>query len=282
MTAPVIGDNPLSDPVYERARPLRRAPHPTRVSFNQDAMRTTPSSRPPAFVAALRRRSRVPPSRAAVRATALVAAFLAACATAPQAGPPDPGLEARAVAATTPDNRIHVVFDWHMTDRDARFSGQGSLRLDHGYRARVDLFGPRGETLAAAVVEGEVMRVVPAGAESLLPPPAMLWSALGVFRAPADAPLTGSTLTDNGFTLAYAGGDARWTFGFHGDALRSAEWSHGRSRRTVVLTGEAQYGLPGQAIFRDWAEFRELTLRLTDVQERTAFEPDVWVLPGGY
>jgi hypothetical protein len=35
-------------------------------------------------------------------------------------------------------------------------------------------------------------------------------------------------------------------------------------------------------VFRDWAEFRELTLRLTNVTERTEFEPDVWVLPGGH
>jgi hypothetical protein len=223
----------------------------------------------------------LPPLRLlAIVGAAAALGLASACASAPAAGPPDPDAEVRAVQATTPDRRLHVVFDWNMTDRDARFNGRGVLRLDRDYRARVDLFGPRGETFAAAIVEGDAMRVVPPGAEALLPPPAMLWSALGVFRSPAGVGMTGTTPADGGYTFAYAGGDVRWTFRFENDLLRSTEWTQGRARRTVVLSGTAAFGLPQQAVFRDWAEFRELTLSLTDVQERTEFEPDVWVLPG--
>jgi hypothetical protein len=228
----------------------------------------------------MRRKFRVPHSRGGVL---LAVALVSACAGLPaNGGPPDPAAEARAVAATAPQQPTQITFDWNMTDRDARFNGRGVLRVDQGYRARVDLFGPRGETLAAAVVEGEHMRILPPGAEALLPPPALLWSALGVFRVPADVPLTSTTPADAGFDLRYDGGDVRWTFRFEGEALRSTEWTHGRARRTVVLTGMSQFGLPRQAVFRDWTEFRELTLRVTDVEQRTAFDRDVWTLPGGF
>jgi hypothetical protein len=213
---------------------------------------------------------------------ALAGVLAAGCATVPAGGPPDPATEARVVAATAPQQPMQVTFDWNMTDRDARFNGRGVLRVDRGYRARVDLFGPRGETLTAGVVEGEQMRVVPAGSEALLPPPALLWAALGVFRAPTGTVLTSTTAVDGGFILGYARDDAHWTFRFENDALRSTEWTQGRARRTVVLTGTAPMGLPQQAVFRDWTEFRELTLRVTDVEQRTGFDRDVWILPGQF
>lgn len=207
-------------------------------------------------------------------------AVLAGCATGQgAAAAPDPQEEARLEAATAPAQRAQITFDWNLTDRDARFSGRGVLRLDRGRRARVDLFGPRGETLAAAIVEDESMRVVPEAAAAMLPPPAMLWASLGVFRRPVDAPLTGTRRSDDGISLEYSRDRTQWLFRFESDRLRAAEWTDGSGRRTVELTGRSD-GFPGQAVFRDWTEFRELTLRVTDVEERAAFEPDVWILPG--
>lgn len=204
-----------------------------------------------------------------------------ACATGSgDMGAPDPQIEQRLETATAPSVRAQVMFDWNMTDRDARFSGRGVLRMDSGYRVRVDLFGPRGETLAAAIVADGTMRVAPDAAAEMLPPAAMLWSSLGVFRRPSDAPLKGTSVNDDGISLDYARDRTQWRFRFEDERLRAAEWTDGEGRRTVELTGSAGHGLPGQATFRDWTEFRELTLRVTDVEERAAFEPDVWILPG--
>ncbi|HEX2166506.1 MAG TPA: hypothetical protein VHG09_04645, partial [Longimicrobiales bacterium] len=227
---------------------------------------------------------RVDPVRSRVysSALALTAALVAGCAATGNGavGTPDSQEAQRLQAATAPVRAAQVTFDWNMTDRDARFSGRGVLRIDSGYRARVDLFGPRGETLAAAVVVDGSMRVVPGAAEQMLPPAAMLWASLGVFRAPADAPLTGTTADDGGTSLEYSRDGIRWQFRFDGDRLVGTEWTDGSGRRTVELTGNADPAFPGQAVFRDWTEFRELTLRVTDVEERAAFEPDVWILPG--
>lgn len=212
---------------------------------------------------------------------AILALSAAACASGgATTGAPDPEVEQRLEAATAPAQRAQVVFEWSMTDRDARFSGRGVLRADSGYRARVDLFGPRGETLAAAIVDGATMRVVPQAAAAMLPPPAMLWSSLGVFRRPTDAPLTGTRASAEGIALQYTRDRAQWSFQFEEDRLRATEWTDGSGRRTVQLTGAASLGFPGQAVFRDWTEFRELTLRVTDVEENAVFDPDVWILPG--
>jgi len=228
------------------------------------------------------RSPRVDRLRHAVYVSALCG--LAACASAPapgtSGGAPDPELAARLVEATRPRTRLHVVFDWSLSDRDARFSGQGVLRLDAGYRGRVDLFGPRGETLAAAIVEGETLRAVPAQASALLPPPALLWSLLGTFRQPAAAPLSGTRVDGAGTQLDYTRDGVRWSFRFDGERLRTTEWTSGGSRRTVTVGAASQHGVPAETTFRDWTEFRELTLRVTSVEEKTAFEPDVWILPG--
>jgi hypothetical protein len=218
--------------------------------------------------------------RAAALVTALVTALTAGCASVAASGAPDPDAAAAAVVASAPAHRLEVVFDWSLSDRDARLNGRGVLRLDRGDRGRVDLYGVRGETYAAAIVEGEAMRVVPEMAAAMLPPAALLWSALGVFREPADAPLTGTVRNGSELALEYTRDRTRWLFRFGDERLRSTEWTDGAGRRTVVLSGTAGFGVPQEAVFRDWTEFRELTLRVTEISEKTSFDADTWILPG--
>ncbi|CAN5789890.1 hypothetical protein BH23GEM10_BH23GEM10_18150 [soil metagenome] len=209
-------------------------------------------------------------------------AGLIGCAAAGGAAdaPPDPAAAAALAVATSPEYRLEVLFDWNMVDRDARIGGRGLLRLDRAARARVDLFGPRGETLAAAIMDGTAMRVVPQAASAMLPPPALLWAALGVFREPEDAPLTATRVDGDQTRLEYSRDRTRWTFQFAGSALRSTEWTDGSGRRTVTLTGDAGFDVPRDAAFRDWTEFRELNLSVTAIEERTSFDADTWILPG--
>lgn len=223
---------------------------------------------------------RVAGTRSAVYVALLVGLTACAGTAGTNAAPADPAAESRLIEATQPDRRLEVLFDWTMSDRDARFAGRGLLRLDNSARARVDLFGPRGETLAAAVVEEGVMRVVPQSAAAMLPPPALLWSVLGVFRQPVDAPLTGTTATGTETRLDYQRDGTRWSFSFQDDRLRSTEWTDGTGRRTVELRGDAGFSLPAEAAFRDWTEFRELNLSVTEVEEKASFDVETWILPG--
>src|SRR5688500_8464751 len=216
-------------------------------------------------------------------ASALLLASLAACTPSATAtgGTADAALATRLQQVTAPTRRLHVVFEWNMTDREFRVGGRGVLRLDSAARARVDLFGPRGETLAAAIVEGaDRMRIKPEAAERLLPPATLLWSALGVFHPPPDAPLVATSVQGKTTNLEYARDATRWRFRFENDTLRHVEWTATGGRRTVELTGSSGFGVPAAGSFRDWTEFRELTMRATQVEQTNGFEPDVRMLPG--
>lgn len=213
-------------------------------------------------------------------ATVLIAAGACASSREFAAGPPAPLIAQRHVAATAPRVALQIVFDWSLRDRDARFSGAGAARVQPAYRGRLDLFGPRGESyLRAAVLDGELL--LPPGAPSdALPPPELLWAALGVLYPPADAELLGTRTGADGTFLEYGRGDERWRFRLQDDKLRYAEWlSGGDGRRTVELEGDGGSGLPQRTLYRDWTAFRELELILTEIDEVDAFPDDIFTIP---
>jgi hypothetical protein len=214
---------------------------------------------------------------------ALLLAGVTACASAPPAVQTvvDADAEARVAQATTPTRRLHVLFDWSIDDPAVKMSGKGALRLDRAARGRVDLFGPRGETLMAAIVENDQMRMVPAFAANMLPPASLMWSVLGVFRRPTELPLTRTAVDNGALVLDYSRDGTLWRFRFVDNVMRNTEWTSGTGRRTVELSGSAGLGVPRSVHYRDWTEFRELKLEVTNVEEIQSFEPDVWILPGG-
>jgi hypothetical protein len=213
----------------------------------------------------------------------LLAVAAAACAPTGAAPPASPAAPDRALVdsveqATAPQRAQQVTFDWALKDRDARFSGKGVVRVAAPYRARLDLFGPRGEAYVIAVLDGERLVLKPTAANELMPPAAFLWASLGVFRRPTQ-PLTASRRTDGGAELAFAEGEDRWRFNFTADGLRQAEWlGPDGGRRTVELTGRTTAGLPQRGAFRDWVAFRELTLTVTGVETVDGFAADIWDL----
>lgn len=208
----------------------------------------------------------------------VVIASIAACGGRAElaSGPVVPAHETEAVAGTALDQPLHVLFSWTLNEPDGRFSGRGATRLQPPSRARLDLFGPRGEAyLTAALVDMELR--LPRGApDTALPPPALLWAALGVFRPPPDARLTGTAREGESTRLDYARDDERWTFRLEAGRLRSAEWVRRDGRRTVELEGETQHGLPRRTVYRDWPAFRELRLTVDEVNESEGFLDEIW------
>ena len=209
--------------------------------------------------------------------------LLAACAANTPAAVPSgiqPGLEEWAIESTRPRERLRVVFDWSLQEEQARFNGEGVARLDTTYRARLDLFGPRGELyLAAALVDFE-LRLPPGANPSLLPPPALLWSVLGVVRPPPGAQLLGSAGDSSSAKLVYSAGDERWTFELKNARLSRVEWTGpSQGRQTVEIRERGERNLPSRVVYRDWRAFRELTLSLNQVYHAEPFPPDTWT-PG--
>ncbi len=214
----------------------------------------------------------------------IFALIVAGCA--PALPPADPGAPlqpqlAQQLADSTSLRRpLHIVFAWNFTEENARFSGRGATRVEPPYRARLDLFGPRGETYLAAAAVGDELRLPPAmapGLRAVVPPVALLWSALGVLRAPEGATLELTQQRGDTLIIGYVRADEHWRFRAVAGRLQYVEWNGPNAgRRTVELRGSGEYHLPAVAVYRDWAAFRELTLTLEEVNEAASFPPDTW------
>lgn len=214
--------------------------------------------------------------------------FVGACAPAtvqPPAAhdPPQPQMAQQLIDSTALRRPLHIVFSWTFTEENARFSGRGSTRVEPAYRARLDLFGPRGETYLAAAAVRDSLRLPPnmaPGLRSIVPPIALLWTALGVLRAPEGSTLTATVRRGDTLVVGYAREDERWSFRSVAGRLQYAEWNGpGSGRRTVELRGTGAFNLPAVAVYRDWAAFRELTLTLDQANEAASFPADIW-FPG--
>ena len=177
---------------------------------------------------------------------------------------------------TAPAAPQQILFDWSLQDRDVRVQGRGVLRVQAPYRARLDLFGPQDVELVRAALVGDSLAFVAGTRDVPLPPVAFMWSLLGVFRGPPAA-MTGMTGDPSGFTLRYQAGNESWQFRADSASLRFVEWLGGDGgRRTVDLTGPFQGGRPTRAMFRDWREFRELSLQVTMIENTAPFDAGIW------
>lgn len=192
----------------------------------------------------------------------------------------DPGVAAAAIEATAPDRPLSVVFDWRIRDGEARFSGSGSARIQPPLRARLDLFGPRGDGyLSAALVDREIR--LPAGVDApRLPPPAMMWAVLGVVHPPVGATLVGTRDEPGHTELHYTVGDGRVRYRLHDGRLGQVLWDGPHGRMVVEVSGGAEFGLPKEAIYRDMSASTELMLNLERVDEVDPYPPETWN-PGG-
>lgn len=216
-------------------------------------------------------------------AAPLVVTVLLACAA--RGEPPGTPVHVEPIVATDlatpPGSPLWITFDWEAREREARYTGRGTARVAPPDLARLDLFGPRGESyLSAAVVEGE-LRLPPSADSGMVPPPALLWGALGVFQPPEGAELTSSTRNGSRLRLSYRNGDERWSFDFESDRLTRVEWNGtGGARKSVELKGEGKAKIPREAVYRDWRAFTELKIKVGEVEEVDSFPPEIWQLHG--
>lgn len=231
------------------------------------------------------------PSRRTGRAAFAAAALLlwgpVACSGARPAAPvgplaPDPRPVAeRLGAATTPGTPRQATFEWSLNEAGSRLGGRGVVRYEAPDRLRLDLFGPRGETyLAAALVDGE-FRLPPNAAGVALPSASLLWAALGVAQPPAGTPLLDASASAEGVQVRY-GTSASEVYSFNavaaGDSLRLAALERvGPSGvlESVELDHSAE-GALRRARYRNWTEFRELSLEMQEVTDVPSFPQSIW------
>jgi hypothetical protein len=177
------------------------------------------------------------------------------------------------------EDPLRIVFDWELNDQGQRVEGRGVARVEPPYRARLDLFLDNGETvISAALVDGD-LRLPPGSPDDILPPPDLMWGALGVFRPVGDARLIGADrLEGEAIRLRYQHGDGREVhYRVRDGALRVLELVEGgHVVQRVDVSAERIERYPVEATYRNLAEFRELKLVRQSLSVVDAYDPDIW------
>lgn len=212
----------------------------------------------------------LPPARRPV-AVLLAVAAVAAGACVPHARPL-PGVEAptRLPAAQLPPVRRQVLFRWSYEDPDLGGSGEGVARIAPPDSVRLDLFiGSMGGGHAFLIGD----TVVAPGGDALrrfLPPPPLLWAALGRLAVP---PAADTVARRDGEVLrADIGNDPTWRASFiDGELVRLERIQGGRLVEWVDRTA------PARVRYRNESARRSLALTITRTDTVPDFDASIWL-----
>lgn len=183
-------------------------------------------------------------------------------------------------AGTALSGPTRLDFTWRLNEAGSRIGGVGVARLEAPYRARLDLFLDNGETVVAAALVDDELRL-PAGAPTdVLPPAELMWGTLGVFRPVEGMTLvSGVRLDDGGRRFTYDGG-GRHTLTYEVQrrgVLRSVEVvEEGSVVEWVRLEDVDGQRFPRSVTYRNLVDFRELTLTRTAVRAVDPFDTSIW------
>jgi len=194
--------------------------------------------------------------------------------------PLDPAQEALGTErATRLEGPVRVVFDWSLDEPGLRARGRGVARMEPPDRARLDLFSGTGETVLRAAMVGDELRLPPGASSTLVPPPALFWSALGIFRPGGGSFLSGGSREgEDGVRLEYMlSADRALRYRLLRRVVQEVELLRdGQTFERLTLSPSPDARFPRQAVYRHLADFRELTFTLQTVDDVDAFPPDIW------
>jgi len=237
---------------------------------------------------------RIPSAALAVALLTACAAASATAGTPPPAPAPVPAAGSASAAAdpdsiaaalrraTLPSSPKQARFAWSLDEAGSRFNGRGVARYAAPDRFRLDLFGPRGETVLAAALVNETPRVPPAVTERFkLPSTALLWATVGVVRPPTAARLLSATDEGGRVTVRYdLGSEGTLEYRARGGRLESLRRLKGSAVQESVDLDRAADGALRAARYRDWPALRNLNLTLESSTDAATFSDDVWSPPG--
>ncbi len=172
-----------------------------------------------------------------------------------------------------------AIFAWSLNEAGMRVHGRGVARMEPPYRLRLDLFLENGETLAQAALVGDDIRIPPWAPAEVIPPPPLLWAALGVFRPGNGVPLVGGeTLSETEIALHYLlSSEIQLRFKLTDGEVEEAELIRDGhvEERVRVVRADAANALHN-ATYRNLRAFRELRIALETVEHVEGFPPDIW------
>ncbi|MGK2963470.1 MAG: hypothetical protein ACSLFK_15215 [Gemmatimonadaceae bacterium] len=201
----------------------------------------------------------------------VIAAALAAAGCARQARPLAgiPAPERTLPVIELAEGHRRLVFRWDYEENALIARGEGAMRVASPDSARVDLFLAGGIPVGRAILIGNTLRATnQAQVERFLPPPEMMWAALGRLAIPA---LPDTIVTVEGELLhADIGRPTAWRVTIKGNRLmRLARLSGGRIAELVTRDdgGRLLYEVPGR---------RKLWLGITRDEEVQPFDASIW------
>jgi len=205
----------------------------------------------------------------------LVGAVLVVLLAAASCGPKVDPLSGTVAPARLPRTELppinqRIRFTWTYEDLDLRGRGDGVARIAPPDSVRLDLFLAGGNAGGRAVLIDDDFRA-PGGpmVRSFLPPPPMLWAALGRLHIPP-TPDT-AVRVDGDTTRADIGRDPRWRVTFVGQDLRRLELIHGdRLQQWVERTPDRK------VTYRHLRANRALDLNIVRVDTVPGFDATIW------
>jgi len=210
---------------------------------------------------------------------ALSAVVVAVVSCVPHLHPAPGTIVTTALPSTAlPDGSRLVVLQWELQDQDLVARGDAAARITAPDSARLDFFLGGGLGRGAVILIGDTLRF-PADAEDmgrrLVPPPPLLWAALGRLQLPATPD---TTVHRNADTLrADFGTPVSWRVTFVRDSL----WRVERVSRDRVLEWVQRWGGDGGATvrYRNEAARRQLDLTVKRTETGGGFDPYIWSFP---
>ena len=213
----------------------------------------------------------------------LAIAFVGACVPgrpAVVAPVPDAEVLARDLEdATRLVEPLQIVFAWRANERGVRARGRGAARVAPPARARLDLFLDNGETALRAALVGSEVRLPPGAPDDMLPPPDLLWAALGVVHpSPGASFAGGDRLEDGSVRLRYGYPDGtELHYQVTGTMLERIDMLRGgRVVQEVELVLGDDNARPTEAIYRHLTDFRELSLVRESMEAVPPFPDEIW------
>lgn len=198
-------------------------------------------------------------------------AVMAVTGCAPRAGTlrGTPAPERALPVIELPAGHRRVVFRWDYEENSLLVRGEGAIRVAPPDSARVDLFLNGGLGLGRAILIGNAVTATNEDRVArFLPPPPLMWAALGRLAIPT---LPDTVITVEGDVLrADIGRPAAWRITIKGTRLMQlARVSGGRIVEMVTRDegGRLLYEVPGR---------RKLWLGITRDGEVPAFDASIW------
>jgi hypothetical protein len=214
----------------------------------------------------MRRHTPAPPAAALAAAAVLLAA---GCAPRVRPlGAPTP--LAVVPRAELPPERQRLDFRWEYRDGDVLARGEGVARVAPPDSVRLDLFVDGGLGGGTAVVVGnDVFTPAGDGVERFIPPPALLWGALGRLAVPPAADTVARV--DGTVLRADIGRGESWRATFDGQRLTRVEHVD-RGRLVEWVSRQAD----GAVRYERPLARRSLSLNITRTQRAPEFDAAIW------